>query len=113
MKRFLATMVFVLSANIAQAQTYGLWARSAEMCNQRSKTPGDWIEVHETGIRGHDFKCTFMNKQGNAKSFTVYSICGMNNSDVIFRDIFSIEENNNILIIKYDRTQRTFLKCRS
>lgn len=113
MKRLALTLALVLSAGVAQAQTYGLWARSAEMCNQRSKTPGDWILVHENGIRGYEFKCTFMNKKGDSRSFTVFSICGMDDSDVIWRDIFTLEADNNILFIKYDRTQRTFVKCKS
>lgn len=113
MKRLWFTLVFSLTISTANAQTFGLWARSAELCNQRSRTPGEWIIVNENGIRGHDFKCTFMSKQGDSKSYTVHSICGFNNTDVIFNDIFTLEEENNILFIKYDKTQRTFVKCKS
>ena len=112
MKAIALSLTMILAASVAQAQTSTLWATTFEHCNRKSKTPGDWITISDMGIRGYDFKCTFMNKQGDNFNYTVSSICGMENSDVIFKDVFSIQHDNVLMIIKYDNTEKTFYRCK-
>lgn len=112
MKAITLSLTVILAAATAQAQTATLWATTFQHCNRNSKTPGDWITVSDMGIRGYNFKCTFMNKQGDDFNYTVSSICGMENSDIVFKDVFSIQHDNALMIIKYDNTEKTFYRCK-
>ena len=112
MSRLIAAVVVVLcSASTANSQVTGLWARSADMCNQQSRVPGDWITVSEMGIRGYNFRCTFFKKEGDNRSYTVDALCGFTDSDVTFRDVFTISDENNTLIIKSYQVLRKFVRC--
>lgn len=105
-------IIAILSSTAAQAQNFdGLWAQDKNLCHQRSTQTDAWMRITGTMIIGNKWRCFVNNRQGNDKFAIVNIVCGYDKTDVMFSDTMTITRDNDKLHLKYERGQKTFVKC--
>lgn len=107
---FAIILSMMLSTSAIAKPVLGLWSKTKETCNQSD--PKSWIRVYDDMMIGSNWKCRFLNTLIQGDTVAIASVCGYDETDVFFRDVFLMfVDKNDKLVLKYAEGEVSFFKC--